>query len=70
MARSKTDWETIFRKAVERSGVNAAQLAKLSGVDRAQLYRFMRGERSLTIKTAEKLARQIGLELTCREGKK
>lgn len=70
MARSKPDWETIFRNAIENSGVNIAQLAKLSGVDRSQLYRFMQGQRGLSIKTAEQLAKQVGLDLTYREGKK
>lgn len=70
MARSKPDWEAIFREAIERSGIGVVELARLSGVDRTQIYRFMQGHRGFSIKTAERIAKQVGLELTYKEGKK
>ena len=63
MAKTKPDWETIFRSAIERTGTSLIELAKQSGVHKSQLYRFMRKERGLSIKSAEQIAKQIGLEL-------
>ena len=69
MANAKTDWETIFRSAIERSEVSLKELSKRSKVHQSQLYRFMRKERGLSIKSAEQVARQIGLELKSRKGR-
>ena len=69
MAKTKTDWEAIFRSEIERSGVSLIELSKRSGVHKSQLYRFMHKERGLSIKSAEQVAKQIGLELKSRKGK-
>ena len=68
MAKTK-DWEAIFRLAIKRSGMSLIELSKRTDVDKSQLYRFMHGQRGLSIKTAERVARQVGLELKSQKGK-
>jgi len=53
----------ILRKAIEDSGYSQNQLSKLSGVNRAQINRFVKGERTLTLESAEKIAKVLKLEL-------
>lgn len=45
-------------------GQSASRVAAQSGLDRMQVTRFARGERDLTLASAEKLVRALGLELT------
>ena len=52
-----------MREAIENSGMSRNQLSQLSGVDPAQLCYFTQGKRSLTLKSAEKIADVLGLEL-------
>lgn len=54
--------DTIRRAAIA-DGRTAYRLAKVSGVDVAIIQRFMSGERGLTLVTAEKLCRALGLHL-------
>lgn len=64
MAKSrKNNWEDIFRVAIEKSDLTLKELGKRSKVDVSQLSRFMREERGLSIKTAEKVAKVVGIEL-------
>jgi len=53
----------IIRAAVRRDGRTLYRLEKDSGVDVAVLQRFMKGERGLNLRTAEKICRAVGLEL-------
>ncbi|MHC4133227.1 MAG: helix-turn-helix domain-containing protein [Planctomycetota bacterium] len=55
--------EYQLRKAIKNSGMSRNQLSIKSGVDPAQLCYFMQGKRSLTLKSAEKIADALGLEL-------
>lgn len=55
--------EAQLREAIESSGISRNQLSQLSGVDPAQLSYFVHGQRSLTLKSAEKIATVLGLEL-------
>ena len=52
-----------LRKAIVESGYSQNQLSELSGVNRAQINRFIKGERTLTLESAEKVAEALGLEL-------
>ena len=52
-----------LRDAIVESGYNQNQLSKLSGVNRAQINRFVKGERTLTLESAGKIAEALGLEL-------
>ena len=58
-----TDLETQLKEAIEASGMNQPQLSELSGVNQGQISRFMSGERSLTLKSASKIAKELKLEL-------
>ena len=53
----------IIRHAIERDGRTRYQIAKASGVDKAVLGRFVRGERGLNLDTADRLCRVLGIEL-------
>ena len=54
---------TELRKAIVESGYTQNQLSELSGVNRAQINRFVKGERTLTLESAERIAKVLGLEL-------
>ena len=59
-----------LRQAIAACGLSLAQLARATGVHRAQLSRFMRAERTLTFAVAGKLCAYLGLELTARPSKR
>ena len=52
-----------LRKAIVESGYTQNQLSELSGVNRAQINRFVKDERTLTLESAEKIAEVLKLEL-------
>ena len=52
-----------LRKAIIESGLTQNQLSDLSGVHRAQINRFVKDERTLTLESAEKVAKVLKLEL-------
>ena len=56
--------ERQLRQAIAKSGMSLNQLAKETGVHQAQLSRFMRSERTLTLSAAAKLCAFLGLQLT------
>ena len=64
----KTDWQAIIRQAIKQSGQTSVEIARQTGVSRSQISRFLRGERTLTIPTAEKIGKLLGLELRKKEG--
>ena len=55
--------EYQLREAIKKSGMSRNQLSIKSGVDPAQLCYFVQGKRSLTLRSAEKVAEALGLEL-------
>jgi antitoxin component HigA of HigAB toxin-antitoxin module len=61
--------ETILRTIRER-GITSYALAKQSGVKSPIISRWIKGERGLTLATAEKLVQALDLILTERKGKK
>ena len=61
--KKTTNWENIIRQAIAESGLTNYELSKISGVSESQLSRFMNGDRTLTLPTAEKIAEHIGVEL-------
>ena len=52
-----------IRRAVRESGQTPYAVALAAGVPQPVLSRFLRGERGITLDTAEKLCRALGLEL-------
>ncbi len=65
-------WADTLRAAIEQSGKSRYEIAKATdgAVDQAQLSRFMAGGRTLTLDTAEKIGRVIGVELVALKPKK
>jgi plasmid maintenance system antidote protein VapI len=53
----------VLRQEVRESGESVNAVAKAAGVAQPVLYRFITGERDLTLETAQKLADHFGLEL-------
>jgi plasmid maintenance system antidote protein VapI len=52
-----------LKKAIENSGKTVAEIAREAGVVQPVLHRFVKGERDLTLRTADKLAAYFGMEL-------
>lgn len=63
------DIEKRLRRAVLKSRMSRRRLAKLVHVDHAVLSRFASGSRTITLTTAAKLAKGLGLELRPRRKK-
>jgi transcriptional regulator with XRE-family HTH domain len=55
-----------IRAAINKSKLSGYELCEQSGVDRAVLSRFLRGERSITLDTADKLVEALELKLVPR----
>jgi plasmid maintenance system antidote protein VapI len=52
-----------LRSFIRQSGLSAYALARVSDVDRAQISRFIRGERALTLPAVDRLCKVLQLEL-------
>lgn len=53
----------VLRQAIVDSGLPLLTLSKESGIERASLRRFVKGERSLRLDMADKLAEYFRLSL-------
>ena len=67
MVWQKATISRALQEAMAKSGESLADLERATGISSAVLSRFVRGERTLTLPTADKLARHLGLELVKRE---
>jgi len=54
----------LLRKTIAESGVSYLQLERETGVTRASIMRFVRGDQYLRLDMADKLAGYFGLELS------
>lgn len=54
----------------QRGGLTQYRLAERAGVDRATVLRLSRGEGVTTLRTAARLADELGLELTLKKRRK
>ena len=63
MSKKRMSLEDQLRKAIKESGLPLYKLGERAGVSDGLLSHFVRGNRSMTLKTADKLARALGLEL-------
>ncbi len=63
MSRREPNLENTLRDALKNSGLSTYKLEDLSGVPQAVIYRFISGQRSVTLPTASKLAHAMGLGL-------
>jgi len=52
-----------LRGAIERSGLTVYRIGKATGIDAANLGRFVRGELSIRLDKADRLAACLGLHL-------
>ena len=59
----------VIRRKIDETGISLKRLAADTGIVRASLIRFRRGETSLRLDVADKLADYFGLELVERKGK-
>ena len=70
MSKSKpTSFPELIRDAIRRDGRSVYRLALDCGVNQGVLGRFVRGERDMNLRTAEKVCRALGLELRPVRGK-
>jgi ribosome-binding protein aMBF1 (putative translation factor) len=67
MPRKESTMTDALRAAISKSGVAYNALAKETGLKKASIIRFMRGETSLRLDLADKLAAYFGLELMQRK---
>lgn len=63
MTRKRTTLTAVLRKAMQDSGTPLLTISTATGLDRASLRRFLRGERSLRLDKADALAAYFELEL-------
>jgi plasmid maintenance system antidote protein VapI len=63
IATASQSFADTIRQAILSSGKTAYAIAHQSGVAQAVLSRFMTGERGITLETAEKFCRTLGLVL-------
>lgn len=63
MAKELDSWDDVFRSACKDYSGSVYALCKQAGVDQGQLSRFIAGEQSIGLATAEKLARVLGITL-------
>jgi plasmid maintenance system antidote protein VapI len=63
MGMTETYLEKQIRTAIKKSGNSVYRLAKDSGVPQAALCRFVNGKRGITLATASKLVKTLGLRL-------
>lgn len=57
----------LIRATIKRRELSGYAVAKLSGVNVAAVNRFLSGERSLTLESADKIMRALGLEVREKE---
>ena len=71
MSQLSNSMSDVLRKAIIDSGVSLVRFERETGVQRASISRFVRGQNSLRLDLADKLAEYLGLKLRAqRKGKK
>lgn len=66
MARRQKKADTVtkqLRRAIEASGMSRYRISQETGIDQAQLSRFMSGERGFSLDALDRLCRVLGLRL-------
>jgi plasmid maintenance system antidote protein VapI len=64
-----TTMTDTLRQTIAESGLPMLTIASEAGIERASLIRFARGDQSLRLDIADRLAAYFGLELTERDVK-
>ncbi len=65
MTEGERTMTAALKKAIAESGLPLQRIEKLTGVKRQSLMKFIRGEQSLRLDLADKLAEHFGIE--CRQ---
>jgi transcriptional regulator with XRE-family HTH domain len=63
MRKNKPTLTDVLRAATQRSGLTYYRIAKATEIDEANLGRFVRGEMSIRLDKADRLAAYLGLRL-------
>ena len=63
------DIEQKLRDAIINSKMSRAEISRISGIGEAQLSLFVNRKRTLTLPTAAKIAKVLGLDLNKRKDK-
>lgn len=69
MAKGGLSISDVLRRAITESGLSFKKLEQETGVLRQSLMKFARGEQSLRLDMAEKLADYFGFDLVQRKGR-
>ena len=64
MSKSKPTITEVLRAAIEKSRVTRYRIEKETGIPESNLRRFVHGEASMRLDSADKLAAHFGLRLT------
>lgn len=63
MSKNKPTLTDVLKAAIKQSGLTCYRIAKDTGIDEANLGRFIRGEMSVRLDKADVLAEYLGLRL-------
>ena len=55
---------SAMKVALAQTGLDSAEIARRCGMDRAAIYRFMVGERSMSLDALDKVFRSLGMILS------
>ena len=67
--RGMNDVEQVLRRAIDKSSLDAAELARRAGLTKGSLSLFINHKRGLTLRSVNKLAAALGLELVEKRGR-
>ena len=70
MSKSNQTFTNLLKKAIAETGVSHSELERETGVKRASIMRFMRGETSLRLDIADSLAAYFDIEVRWKKGAK
>ena len=60
----------VLREAIRSANVTPSELAALAGIDKGIVSRFLRGQRTMTVDTAQRLLSAMGCSVTIKRRKK
>lgn len=56
-------WDDIIRRAIDESDLSLYAIANAADVDYAPLWRFKRGDQTMTLTLAQKVGAVVGVEM-------
>ena len=69
-AGNKSSISESLRDAIRNCGLSGRELARQSGISHPMISRYLRGERSITLRVAEALSATLGLDMVLKKRKK